>query len=105
MSKFRFQINDIFFLQGNRIGIAGEVLPEDFPHVYSQDYKMKLMQGDKVLHNFESIGEDRFRRLPGANRAIRGFSTSDDIKELLTNNDLKTLYILGEERDKSNDKK
>jgi hypothetical protein len=101
MSKFKFQINDVFFIQGNMIVMVGKILPKDF-EVFSQDYKMKLMQGNNVLHCFEIIGNVLpSRRHPGADMTLRGFSTSDDIKELLTNNDLKTLYILGEKREDS----
>jgi hypothetical protein len=98
MSKFKFKINDVFFIKGNMISMAGEMLPKDFPHVFSHEYKMKLMQDDKVLHNFKIIGEEIFARLPGAKR-VRGLRTTDNIKDLLTNNDIKTLYILGEERE------
>jgi hypothetical protein len=100
MNKFKFKINEAFFMQENMIGMVGEMFPKDTPLASQQYYEMKLMQGDKVLHCFENIDEEMPRRLPGT-KIVRAIRTYDDIKDLLTNNDLKTLYILGKKREDS----
>jgi hypothetical protein len=94
MKKFKFIINEYFVLFGNQIGIVGEMQPDDFP-IVSSKYKLKLMQEDKVLHYFKKIGEE----IPvggSKEKRMRAFRTSDDVKHILSSNELKNLYIIGE---------
>jgi hypothetical protein len=94
VKKFKFIINEYFALSGNQIGIIGEMQPDDFP-IVSSKHKLKLMQKDKVLHNFKKIGEEIPVR-DNKEKRIRAFRTSDDVKNILSSNDLKNLYIIGE---------
>lgn len=94
MKKFKFIISEYFLLSGNHIGIVGGMQPDNFP-IVSSKFKLKLMHEDKVLHFFEKIGEE----IPVGNnkeKRIRAFRTSDDIKHTLSCNELKNLYIIGE---------
>lgn len=94
MKKFKFIVNEYFVLSGNQIGIIGEMQPDNFP-IVSSKYKLKLMREDEVLHYFKKIGEE----IPvGGNKEkrMRAFRTSDDIKNILSGNELNNLYIVGE---------
>lgn len=97
MKYFKFKISKCFYLTGDHIAMAGDMIPKDFPFI-TKDYFMKLVLNNKTLHAFKIMGEDRFSRTErnNQNRALR---TLDDIKDLLLsidlNNGANSLYVIG----------
>lgn len=92
MSKFKFIITDHFILQGNQIGLIGEMFPEDITVVAAKNYTMQLFSSDKLVHIFQNIGIEVPVKSNNSVRCV-AFRTSDDIKDILETKD--SLYILG----------
>lgn len=93
MSFFKFKIKEYFLLQGEQIGITGDMYPDDFP-IVTKKFHLKLVSKNRTLHIFENIGEE----IPSRNELsirTRAFRTSDNIKKILDSEFIDDLYIVG----------
>lgn len=93
MSEFKFKVKEYFILSGGQIGIAGDMIPDNFPTV-TNNFILKLVSKNKVLHVFESIGEEMFCRR-SLSVKTRAFRTADNIRNILDSENISDLYIIG----------